>query len=363
MQVQDRLTLDASRRTKDGYLKARARVARTGIYDYTGFEVDPENRHGLRDKAVVKVYRPGDQVFDQSSLASFVGKPITDNHPSAPVTADNWRDHARGTVMGAIRDGEYVAFDLMLTDKRAIAAVEAGKRELSNGYATDLKIEPGTAPDGTAYDAVQTSIVGNHIALVDRGRAGPDCRISDAFAVCDANPARVAELSTIEEPVKMAGTITVDGLPVSLADEAAVRAVIDKMQAQITDAETQLATITTDKANLEAEKATLEKQLADAKLTPAQLRDAAQSFVRTCDKAKTLGVTITDSMDEPAIMAAAVNAKIGDVAKDWTDAQIAASFATLSADAKPEVQNLNTTRTVSQDAGNAVAILRAARYA
>ena len=88
----DHLTLDAPQRTRDGFLKVRARAARTGIYDYAGHEVDPNNEHGLRDKAVVKVYRPGDQVFDRASLASFVGKPITDNHPTAPVTRDNWRD-------------------------------------------------------------------------------------------------------------------------------------------------------------------------------------------------------------------------------------------------------------------------------
>jgi hypothetical protein len=32
----------------------------------------------------------------------------------------------------------------------------------------------------------QTSINGNHVALVDRGRAGPECAIKDGFALCDA---------------------------------------------------------------------------------------------------------------------------------------------------------------------------------
>lgn len=367
MYLADRLILDAPRRTKDGYLAVRAKAARTGIYDYAGVEVDPNNEHGLRDKAVVKVYRPGDQVFDRASLASFIGKPVTNDHPSVPVTASNWRDHARGTIMGAVRDGEYVAFDLLLTDAAAIAAVEGGKRELSNGYATDLKFEPGTAPDGTAYDAVQTSISGNHIALVDRGRAGSECRISDRFAACDANPAAVADLQPKGNAVKK---IVLDGLQVDLADADAVAAAIDKLQAKVTDAnaaktkaETELATAVTDKATLEAKVTTLEKQVADAKLTPAQLRDAAKAYAQTCDKAKALGVAISDEMDEPAIMKAAVTAKIGDAAKDWTDAQVAASFATLTADAKAVVHNLAPTANVVTDAAAAITTIRAMRYA
>lgn len=348
MQFSDRLTLDAPRRTSSGFMAVRAKAARVGVYDYLGSEIDPENKHGLRDKGLVKVLRDEATVFGEAAARSFIGKPITDDHPTEAVTADNWRDHARGTVMGAIRDGDYLAFDLLLTDASAIAKVDAGKRELSNGYSASLEFGDFAAPDGTKCVARQTSIQGNHVALVDRGRAGPECRISDAFARCDANPAAPAALfkDTIMKK------IVLDGLQVDLADADAVAAAISKLQDNIarltTDkagAETQVATLTTDKASLEAKVVTLEKQLADAKLTPAQLRDAARSFQIVADKAKALGVAVTDAMDEPAIMRAAVTAKLGDTAKDWTDAQFAASFAALTADMKvsdaaPHVHNL-----------------------
>jgi hypothetical protein len=51
------------------------------------------------------------------------------------------------------------------------------------------------------------------------------------------------------------------------------------------------------------------------------LRDAARAYAVTAGKAKKLGVTVTDAMDEPAIMKAVVDAKLGDKAKGWTDAQ------------------------------------------
>ncbi len=184
----DVLTLDAPKRTRDGYMAVRAKAARTGVYDYAGSEVDPENKHGLRDTPIVKVLRDDQTVFDNTSARSFIGKPITDDHPAEPVTSKNWKDLARGTVMGAMRDGDYLTFDLLLTDAEAIAKVDAGKRELSNGYSTDLQFGDFTAPDGTKCQARQTSIVGNHVALVDRGRAGSNCAIKDRFAACDALP-------------------------------------------------------------------------------------------------------------------------------------------------------------------------------
>lgn len=324
----DALTLDAPHRTKDGFLAVRARAARTGVYQYAGSEVDPDNKHGLRDKATVNVLRDEATVFDKASLHSFIGKPITDDHPSEAVTAANWRDHARGTVMGAVRDGEYVAFDLLLTDASAIAKVEGGKRELSNGYAADLEFGSFTAADGTVCDVRQAAVAGNHVALVRAGRAGSSCRIADA-APCDPLPYLFDKQ---EKPVK---TMLIDGLTVDISNADTAHATIttllsarDAATAKVTDLETQVATLTTDKA-------TLEQRIKDAALTPQQLRDAAKSYALTSDKAKALGVTVTDVMDEPAIKRAVVNAKIGDAAKDWTDEQVAASFATLAKDTSP----------------------------
>lgn len=334
----DALTLDAPRRTRDGFLAVRAKAARTGVYRYTGSEVDPENKHGLRDKASVNVLRDDSVVFDKKAVSSFIGKPITDDHPSEAVTAANWRDHARGTVMGAMKDGEYLAFDLLVTDAEAIGKIDGGKRELSNGYAADLEFGQFTAADGTICDARQASIIGNHVALVRAGRAGSTCRIGDA-AICDAAPPSIFDSLTKEKPVK---TMLIDGLTVDVSNadtaEATIKTLLatrDGIVAKLTDAEAKIATLTTEKATLDAKVVTLEQQAKDAALTPAQLRDAAKSYALVVDKAKAFGVTVTDAMDETAIQNAVVAAKIGDAAKDWTDAQIAASFATLTAGHKP----------------------------
>ena len=336
----DRLTIDRKHRSADGYMRVHAKAARSGLQDYLGREVDPEGKHFAADQ-VVKVYRPPEEVFDKASIASFIGKPITDDHPSVAVTAANWRDHSRGVIGGAAKDGEWLGFDLALMDAATIAKVDDGKCELSGGYACELSIEDGTTPSGEAYQAVQRNIRGNHVAIVDQARAGPDAKIHDGgkppFATCDS---AAIILSTVQdqEPNKM-HTLTIDGLKVpNVSDEA--KAAIEKLQGQVTSlttakdtAETSVATLTTEKAALDAKVVTLEQELKDAKPTPAQLRDAGKSYAAVCDKAKALGVTVSDEMDEPAIMKAAVSAKLGDAAKDWTDVQVAASFATLTAGA------------------------------
>lgn len=338
MQFTDRLTIDRSHRTKDGFLRVTAKAARSGIQQYLGREVDPDGEHFAADQ-VVNVYRPPEEVFAPDAMASFIGRPMTDDHPQVAVTAKNWRDYSRGVVGGAVKDGEWLRFDLALMDAAVIAKVDAGKRELSCGYGCDISIEDGTAPDGTAYQAIQRTIRGNHVAVVDKARAGPAARISDGgnhlFECCDA---ATIILDAPQEHKPMPKKITLDGLQVDLSDESAVETAIAKLQGQIADAatkltaaETQVATLTTEKATLDAKVVTLEQQLADAKVTPAQLRDAAVSFAKVQDQAKRLGVTVTDEMDEPALKKAAVSAKLGDAAKDWTEAQIDTSFATLAA--------------------------------
>lgn len=339
MQFCDALTLDAPKRMNGGFVAVRAKAARTGVYAYAGREVDPDNKHGLRDQSVVHVLRDEQTVFDETSARSFIGKPITDDHPAQAVTADNWRDHARGTVMGAMRDGEYLAFDLLLTDAGAIGKVDAGKRELSNGYTADLEYGSFTAADGTLCQARQTRIVGNHVALVDRGRAGGECAIKDTFAACAVLPSAFLDSLTQEKPVK---TMLIDGLTVDVSNVdtaektiATILAARDGALKQVTDLQAQVATLTTDKATLDAEKVTLTQQLADAS-SPAKLLDAAKAYALVVDKAKALGVTVTDGMGQTEIIKAVVDAKIdASLRPGWTDAQYAASFASLTKDVKP----------------------------
>ena len=321
------------------------------MYQYAGREIDPDNTHGLRDTAVVNVLRDESAVFDERAVRSFIGKPITDDHPSQPVTADNWRTHARGTIMGAMRDGEYLTFDLMLTDATTVAKVNGGKRELSNGYACDVEVGDFTAADGTKCQARQKpgSIIGNHVALVDRGRAGSDC------AICDALPSNLFDTLKTEKPVK---TMVIDGLTVDMANADTAIATCDTLKTQRDEARGKVTTLetqaVTDAATIvakDAEIAKLTKALADAKPTLQQLRDAGKAFAVIEAKAKANGVTVTDAMDEAAIMKAVVDKAMPVNAYEGEHVRIA--FDALTKDTKvdqPKIQPLGSPAQVTDAA-------------
>ncbi len=175
MQFTDAVTVTGTRRTAEGYLIADANAVRTGIQLYAGSEV------GKPEMPVVRVYRCEDQVRDANSLRSVSHAPVTIDHPAEMVSADNWKQLAVGEVSTeAAWDGNRIRLPLILKDKAAIDAVSAGKRELSAGYTCDLVWEAGKTPSGEAFDARKTNIRANHVAIVDCGRAGSECRIGDA---------------------------------------------------------------------------------------------------------------------------------------------------------------------------------------
>lgn len=311
MYFADALELGTPRRTSDGYLAVRARAARTGVYQYTGREIDPNNEHGLRDQAIVNVLRDDATVFDKAAVASFIGKPITDDHPAQPVNDKNWREHGRGVIMGALRDGDHLAFDLLLMDGPTIDKVEAGKRQLSNGYKAELQFGDFAAPDGTKCQARQSRISdGNHVAVVDLARGGESCRIGDV-ATCSALSLNLLDELKTEKLMK---TMLIDGLTVDISNADTAMATIQTIMAARDAATVNLiaanAKAVEDAATIVAKDAEIVKLTADvaaAKPTLAQLRDAAKAFAAIEGKAKALGVAVTDAMDDVAIMKAVVD--------------------------------------------------------
>jgi hypothetical protein len=117
-----------------------------------------------------------------------------------------------------VKDGDYVKAVLHITDSAAIERVKSGKVELSNGYTSKIEWTPGVTSSGEAYDAIQTDIRGNHIAIVDAGRCGAACRIADSKP----------------EEITMQ-TLTIDGVDFDVNDKQ--REALDKLQAQLADAQ------------------------------------------------------------------------------------------------------------------------------
>lgn len=333
MKFVDAAPISGTRRTGDGYLVTTARSVRTGIQLYAGQEV------GRPDLAVVRVYRDAAEVFAPDSLQSFSHAPVTINHPDEAVTADNWKELSAGEVSTAAKqDGDWIMLPLILKDKKAIEAVEQGKRELSAGYTCNLDWTAGTTADGQAYDAQQRDIKINHLALVDRARAGSQARIGDG-ASWGAMPVQQdsnKEKSMSDKPLK---TVTVDGLSIEVTDQGAQ--VITKLQKQIADADAaQTKMISDHKASIDAKDGEIAKKDAEIDalkgkvLDGAALDAAVQARGDLVVKAKAIAPEVkTDGLSDAAIRKAVVVAKLGDAMADKGDAYIDARFDILAEDA------------------------------
>ncbi len=159
--------------TPEGFLLCESvPIARIGTQDYAAIELpDLEDKDG-----VIEVERDPEVVFSPETIGSFIGKPVTIDHPNDPVTPTNWSVLAKGGTHNVRRgEGElsdFLVADLLITDKGAINDVVSKRlSEISCGYESDYEqIAPGRAR--------QVSIVGNHVALVKSARCGPACSIT-----------------------------------------------------------------------------------------------------------------------------------------------------------------------------------------
>lgn len=171
-------------------------IARIGEYVYKNNEVPVE---GGKD-GIVKILRDEDQVFSDATIKSFEGKPVTINHPDDFVTPENWKELSHGNLQNVHRGegnrSDLLISDIIITTEDAIKLVKSGLRQVSCGYDAQYEqIEPGLGK--------QKDIVGNHLALVVKGRAGNRCAIMDTACTCCGNCSCKTHINDKEEEIKM----------------------------------------------------------------------------------------------------------------------------------------------------------------
>ncbi|HDX0925518.1 TPA: DUF2213 domain-containing protein [Stenotrophomonas maltophilia] len=333
MFLTDRVSVSAPRRTADGYLVADVKVARTGVQDYLGSEL------GRPDLPIVRLYRPPEEVFAQDAMRSYAYRPATVDHPTKMVDASTWKAVSAGQTGGeVVRDGEFVQVPLVLMDAAAIRSYESGKRELSMGYTAEIVFRDGVTPDGQPYDAVQTNLRMNHLALVDKARGGAQLRIGDGGAPGAPDPGPHHQK---KEPTMSDKTILVDGLSV-VTNDAGAQA-IGKLQQQLKDAQAAAGTAdAAHKAAIDAKDAAVAKIEAErdalkAKvLSDADLDQRVQQRGDLIAKAKAVHDADYSGKTDAEVRKIAVVAKLGDAAvAGKADAYIEARFDILADEAKP----------------------------
>jgi hypothetical protein len=313
-------------RTKDGFFKADAILSRVGVFPYrtaTG---------GVR-----RELRLPEEVFKEDALTSFSLLPITSDHPSVPVTPANAKEYQRGSVGESVRqDGEFLIAPIMVTDADLIQSVTSGKqKEVSCGYHCDLEWTAGKW-NGQEYDCIQRNIRGNHVAMVARGRAGPEVSVrldsSDAIMVTETEE---------EKPMVK---FRIDGIEYEVSEQA-VQA-LDK-QAQSNHAALKAAQSLADTAQATADKATARADAAEAKLkeveketSPASIQARVQARATLERQALAVSKDLKlDGLDDAAVVKAVVAHAVPDLKLDGlSNDYLRARFDIAVADAEKVAQ-------------------------
>ena len=161
--------------TPEGFLLCKdVPIMRAGelAYDESETPITPDG------SGATIINRPRNVLQDAVTIASFEGKPVTLGHPPEGVTPENYKDVAVGSLQN-VRAGHgemqnFLISDMLINDRASIEKVLSGElREVSIGGAAQyLEFAPGSGE--------QKSLIGNHVALVREGRAGPSCAIQDS---------------------------------------------------------------------------------------------------------------------------------------------------------------------------------------
>lgn len=180
---EDRLSLaqDRSLRSydQDGRLHVESsNISKATVNPYYGSEIPNYRQLGLEPKKVYYLLRDPEEL--EKAAPTFNNLPLLNKH--IPVSADEPQKEVIAGTTGSdtvFEDG-YLKCSLAVWDAEAIAGIESGEQvELSSAYRYTADMTAGEF-EGRHYDGVMRDIVGNHVALVDVGRAGRDVVVSDA---------------------------------------------------------------------------------------------------------------------------------------------------------------------------------------
>jgi hypothetical protein len=159
----------ARSRDADGRMRVKNCILSTAeINPYRGSEIPGYDQLGLKPNHVYDLYRDPDEMARAAS--TFEGVPLMIKH--IPQTADDPRkEYQAGAVHSVKFDGKHLRGDLLVSDGKAIDLIESeAMTDLSCGYRYKPDMQAGEV-NGRRHDGVMRNIEGNHVALVDDGRA------------------------------------------------------------------------------------------------------------------------------------------------------------------------------------------------
>jgi len=216
----DGLAFDrASVRTvdQDGRLRVEiTHISKAAVNPYRGDEIPDWERLGLDPNRVYFLLRDPDELA--RAAPSFNNIPLLSKH--VPVTVDEPQKEfvVGATGSDAVFAAPYLDNSLVVWDAVAIAGIESRQQqELSSAYRYRADMTAGVY-QGVPYDGVMRDIRGNHVALVEVGRAGPDVVVGDSNTL---KPSEIPKMKYSKTAVAVAAGLRVYLRP-KLAQDAAL---------------------------------------------------------------------------------------------------------------------------------------------
>lgn len=298
----DRGELARPQRRDNGHVIFEGRPTRAGVFVYR--DAAGGERRELRHP---------DDVFDAASIDTLKLVPFTVDHPGVGrLDASNTRAHIAGVVGETVRrDGTHVAANVAVMDARALEAIASGTVELSCGYRCDVEPEAGVY-EGEAYTHRQRRIAYNHLALVERGRAGHTAALR-----VDSAGNQIPDTGAS----KRMKTIEIKGTKHEIADAVAEH--IDALDAAAKTAEAKRAAASDALAQVTKERDTARADVAKAEAEVKTRVDAAvegsvAELVALREKARTIcGADVKlDGLGAAAVRALIVAKRFPDVKLD-----------------------------------------------
>lgn len=326
----DRVAIKATR-TDEGFIRDTPVLTRTGVFLYK-----------QKDGTVRRELRLPEHVFKADSLKTLHGIPVTNGHPGK-VTKDNASANIGSVLSEGRQDGENLVADVVIHDTKT---VDAGNKELSCGYECELIEKQGTW-NGEKYDAIQTDIRHNHLAVVSKGRAGTARLNLDAADAVYIN----------EKEVTMPKIRLDSGIEYEAAEEVIQSHA--KLKQDVSDA---VAECDKEKARADKAEADLKKKESEIEQIKQDSQKQARKRVELEATAKLHGVEVKQDMKDVEIKSAVVMSLRQDTdLSGKSDDYVSAMFDLAIADAEKGKKAVKTQRedmAVSDDKSTSAAAAR-----
>lgn len=240
----------ASARTidKDGRMHvSRSNISKANVCPYMGKEIPGWQSLGLDANKIYRLYRDPQELA--KGAATFNNLPILLDHTYVSAEKPE-KERVIGSMSGVEFGDPYLAADLCFWDKAVIDAInEEAIEELSSAYHYKADMTPGTTPEGEAFDGVMRDIVGNHLALVEKGRAGAD------VIVADSDPFYKKESAMKQTKLGKALMVTLSAASPKIAQDSALLGLVGGAVKKTFDKQKVIQAICAMDEDIDAEKA------------------------------------------------------------------------------------------------------------